>query len=361
MTTLAADRRVAVGLDARPVRWRPTGGSRGRVAPCSTSPVPSPRQASTRSWSPTSLGTLEGPDLAGLAEVVAATTVEVIASGVGSTEDLVALAALEAGGRRLAGAIVGKAERGTHRCRVGGDDAWGSAMTGGSGSSPASMRRRSRREGHQLRRRPRCGRPCELAACSTTRPLVFLDITASSDRHDTTVEISAVGGQGVHPVHDRRHPHRRRARQLLMAGADKVSINTAAVSRPELVRDTGISGPSVRGGHRREAIRAPALPGRRPRQPNAHRCRRTRVGREVARLGAGEISHQWTATAREMASICHSPASPMRSTSGDRQWWRRHARPPGGGSDRRRCCGAGREHLPLRRAHDCRGATARRW
>lgn len=55
-------------------------------------------------------GTLAGPDLEGLAAVLAATPVPVIASGgVGSLADLEALAALEAEGRRLAGAIVGRA------------------------------------------------------------------------------------------------------------------------------------------------------------------------------------------------------------------------------------------------------------
>ena len=55
-------------------------------------------------------GTLEGPDLAGLADVVAATTIPVVASGgVGTLADLSALAALQSGGRTLAGAIVGRA------------------------------------------------------------------------------------------------------------------------------------------------------------------------------------------------------------------------------------------------------------
>ena len=55
-------------------------------------------------------GTLAGPDTEGLAAVVAATDVPVIASGgVGTLDDLRALAALSAGGRRLAGAICGKA------------------------------------------------------------------------------------------------------------------------------------------------------------------------------------------------------------------------------------------------------------
>jgi len=69
--------------------------------------------------------------------------------------------------------------------------------------------------------------------------LVFLDITASSDRRDTTIamveQVAAqvfipftVGG-GVRSLED--------ARRLLRAGADKVSVNTAAVQRPELIAD----------------------------------------------------------------------------------------------------------------------------
>jgi cyclase len=66
--------------------------------------------------------------------------------------------------------------------------------------------------------------------------LVFLDITASSDDRDIMAEVVArtarkvfipltVGG-GIRAVAD--------ARRILMAGADKVSVNTAAVRRPEL-------------------------------------------------------------------------------------------------------------------------------
>ena len=55
-------------------------------------------------------GTLAGPDVDGLRQALAATTVDVIASGgVGSLDDLRMLAGLEEGGRRLAGAIVGRA------------------------------------------------------------------------------------------------------------------------------------------------------------------------------------------------------------------------------------------------------------
>ena len=71
--------------------------------------------------------------------------------------------------------------------------------------------------------------------------LVFLDITASSDDRPTlfkTVEAVAreiyipltVGG-GVRTCAD--------VRALLSAGADKVSINTAAVDRPQLVAEAG--------------------------------------------------------------------------------------------------------------------------
>jgi phosphoribosylformimino-5-aminoimidazole carboxamide ribotide isomerase len=55
-------------------------------------------------------GTLGGPDMRGVASVLEATDVPVVASGgVGSLDDLRALAELEVGGRRLAGAIVGTA------------------------------------------------------------------------------------------------------------------------------------------------------------------------------------------------------------------------------------------------------------
>ncbi len=69
--------------------------------------------------------------------------------------------------------------------------------------------------------------------------LCFLDITASHERRDTLYDIVArtaeqcfmpltVGG-GVRTVDD--------CRTLLLAGADKVSINTAAVHRPDFVRE----------------------------------------------------------------------------------------------------------------------------
>jgi cyclase len=86
------------------------------------------------------------------------------------------------------------------------------------------------------------GDPVELAARYNQQgadELVFLDITASSDDRDTMVDVVArtarevfipltVGG-GIRSVDD--------ARRILHAGADKVSVNTAAVRRPELITE----------------------------------------------------------------------------------------------------------------------------
>ncbi len=69
--------------------------------------------------------------------------------------------------------------------------------------------------------------------------LVFLDITASSDNRATMVDLAArtasecfmpltVGG-GIRTVEDMK--------VMLRAGADKVSVNTAAIQRPGLVRE----------------------------------------------------------------------------------------------------------------------------
>jgi cyclase len=123
--------------------------------------------------------------------------------------------------------------------------------------------------------------------------LCFLDITASHENRDTMVDVVArtaarvflpltVGG-GIRSVEDMR--------RLLLAGADKCSINSAAVARPELVGEAAHKfgsqcvvvavdakrvGPGVwhvftHGGRRDSGIDALAW------------CR------EVAQRGAGEI------------------------------------------------------------------------
>jgi cyclase len=86
------------------------------------------------------------------------------------------------------------------------------------------------------------GDPVELAARYDTEgadELGFLDITASSDGRDTMVDVVrrvaeqvfipfTVGG-GIRTVED--------ARRMLRAGADKVSVNTAAYERPALITE----------------------------------------------------------------------------------------------------------------------------
>src|SRR5438270_63406 len=84
------------------------------------------------------------------------------------------------------------------------------------------------------------GDPVELASrydAAGADELVFLDITATSDKRDTVVELArraaddvfvpfTIGG-GVRSVPD--------AQAVLDAGADKVSVNSAALARPELI------------------------------------------------------------------------------------------------------------------------------
>jgi cyclase len=86
------------------------------------------------------------------------------------------------------------------------------------------------------------GDPVELADRynqQSADELVFLDITASSDARDIMADVVdrtarkvfiplTVGG-GIRSIAD--------ARKILMSGADKVSVNTAAVRRPELITE----------------------------------------------------------------------------------------------------------------------------
>ena len=85
------------------------------------------------------------------------------------------------------------------------------------------------------------GDPVEVAAAYDQQgadEICFLDITASSDNRATMLEVVRITaeqvflpltvGGGVRSVED--------VRRLLLAGADKAGINTAAVADPELVR-----------------------------------------------------------------------------------------------------------------------------
>jgi cyclase len=86
------------------------------------------------------------------------------------------------------------------------------------------------------------GDPVKLAEKYTEEgadELVFLDITASEERRDTmksivrrvasVIDIPFTVGGGIRSLAD--------AREILLNGADKVSINTAAVKNPSLIKD----------------------------------------------------------------------------------------------------------------------------
>ena len=139
------------------------------------------------------------------------------------------------------------------------------------------------------------GDPVEIAArydAEGADELCFLDITASSDERDILLHvIEAVAsrvfipltvGGGVRKVED--------VRRLLNAGADKVSINTAAVQHPELVGEaSGIVGAQCivvaidakRSGDRWEVY---THGGRKPTGLDA-----VRWAQRMAAAGAGEI------------------------------------------------------------------------
>jgi phosphoribosylformimino-5-aminoimidazole carboxamide ribotide isomerase len=104
--------RVAVGLDTRSGEVAVRGWTEGSGIPLADV-VPRVAELGAAALVVTDIardGTLTGPALDGLAAVLAATPVPVVASGgVGTLEELRALATLDAGGRCLAGAIVGTA------------------------------------------------------------------------------------------------------------------------------------------------------------------------------------------------------------------------------------------------------------
>jgi cyclase len=140
------------------------------------------------------------------------------------------------------------------------------------------------------------GDPVELAArydAEGADEVVFLDITASSDQRDTIVDLAAraaeevfipftIGG-GVREVDD--------ARRLLRAGADKVSVMTAAVENPDLVSaistEFGAQCMVIAIDARRRADGEPEVfthGGRTPTGINA-----VAWAEEAVRRGAGEI------------------------------------------------------------------------
>ena len=125
--------------------------------------------------------------------------------------------------------------------------------------------------------------------------LTFLDITASNDGRDTIVEtVRAVArqvfmpltvGGGIRTLDD--------IRRILQAGADKVSLNTAAVLRPELISEASaqfgaqcivLAIDARRRADGRTGWDVTTHGGRRPTALEA-----VAWAREGVRLGAGEI------------------------------------------------------------------------
>jgi len=139
------------------------------------------------------------------------------------------------------------------------------------------------------------GDPVELAAYYENEQadeLVFLDITASWEKRDILIKVVektsekifipfTVGG-GIHKLDD--------IYQLLRAGADKVSINTAAVLHPEIIRESALKYGSSTIVVAIDAIRRDDYwevvinGGRTPTGKDA-----LKWAQEVEKLGAGEI------------------------------------------------------------------------
>ena len=160
------------------------------------------------------------------------------------------------------------------------------------------------------------GDPVELAArydAEGADELIFLDITASSDRRDTTIEMVrrtaeevfipfTVGG-GVRTVED--------ARRLLRAGADKVGINTAAVDRPELISEIadefGVQCVVVAiDARRRVVVTQPASGDEAPSQEISGSAQTTSLSWEVfthgGRTAVGLDAVEWAARAVELGA-----------------------------------------------------------
>ena len=196
--------------------------------------------------------------------------------------------------------------------------------------------------------------------------LCFLDIHATHENRGTMYDLATrtaeqcfmpltIGG-GVRTVED--------VRNLLLAGADKVSFNSAAVADPDVIARAAdkfgsqcivcaIDAKTVASGKWEIFTHG----GRRPTGIDAVAFAKT-----VTEKGAGEIL--LTSMDRDGTKTGVQPAPDPRDHgcrpgAGDRKRRGGHARSPRGGRDRRRGQrGAGRLHLPFRRIHHRRGQGA---
>ena len=144
------------------------------------------------------------------------------------------------------------------------------------------------------------GDPVELAErydAEGADELVFLDITASHEQRDTIVRLArrtadnvfipfTIGG-GIRSRED--------AQAVLDAGADKVSVNSAAVARPELMEELADTFGAQCVVLAIDAKRTPdrRIRGVRERRPGGDRQRRGRMGARGRRArGGGDPAHE---------------------------------------------------------------------
>ena len=219
------------------------------------------------------------------------------------------------------------------------------------------------------------GDPVEQAAAYESQgadELCYLDISASPEGRSTIVDIVrrtadqvfmplTVGG-GVRSVAD--------AERLLLAGADKIAVNTAAIRTPELVAEIAerfgnqaivVAVDAKRRGRSDDGWQVFSHGGRTPEGLDALEwCR------SMAELGAGELlvtsmDRDGTGTwlRRRADPRGRVRVSDARDRIGRRREARRSGRWPGSG----RRCRSGGIDLPLRPAHDRRsqGISRRSW
>ena len=196
------------------------------------------------------------------------------------------------------------------------------------------------------------GDPVELAErydAEGADELVFLDITASHEQRDTIVQLArstadnvfipfTIGG-GIRSRED--------AQAVLDAGADKVSVNSAAVARPELIDELAETFGAQCVVLAIDAKRNPdgRVRGVRERRPGRDRQRRGRMGarRRRARSG-GDPAHQHGPRRHEgrLRPRADARGRGRRRHPGDRLGRRRAAGAPQRGDLRRRtptrCC-----------------------
>ena len=290
--------RIAVGLDVRGTRlaargWTAEGGDlhetldRLNAEGCARYVVTDVLKD----------GTLRGPNLALLRDVCARTSAPVVASGgVSSLADLRAIASLVPLG--VEGAIVGTAlYEGAFTLEAGPGRGERGNMTVAVRVIPCLDVDGGRVvKGVNFRELRDAGDPVELAACYDAEgadELTFLDITASSGGRDTMYDVVrrtaeqvfiplTVGG-GVRSVAD--------VDRLLRAGADKVSLNTAAIARPELLAEA-----AERFGSQCMVLSVDARPG--PGRPPSG----FEVTTHGGRVGTGIDAVDWARRATELGA-----------------------------------------------------------